>query len=355
MSNLKSRKVNSKANSKNILTSLVVPALVAVVAIILAIVLGFNQGLDFKGGLLVSVTAETQNLQEEIEYNTFKDSVDSVLEANGVKGSVYLVEENAVTYQDVLVVKIDYSASEQDTSAIVEAIKSGLVSEFYSSLSSQEIELRNLVQVSTFGSVVDAWNIVSTILASLVALLIICVYIGFRSDVHTAMLSLLSAVISNLLAVSLIVITRVQTYQMMLAVVPFVAVLSAMLTFMFVKKAKSILKENDNFVRKSNYALADEAIKRTKKKTLLFVGLFACTLLLVALVNLANPILFLGFALVEAIIATTYTSLYIMPALFGLTYVRKVKREKTKKIEKQEKLEEADVLKETDLNNLVSN
>ena len=71
-------------------------------AIILAICVGFNKGMDFKGGIIVSVMAEEQNLEEEKEYSTFKYRLDEVLEENGVKGSIYLLEKDSVSYNDVL-------------------------------------------------------------------------------------------------------------------------------------------------------------------------------------------------------------------------------------------------------------
>ena len=102
-----------KSISKNIITSLFIPVVVCLLGIILSVVVGFNQGLDFKGGVIVSVVSETADLNDGKEYAVFKSKVDSVLLDNNVSGSVYIIEKDAITYNDVLVVKIDYKGTEE--------------------------------------------------------------------------------------------------------------------------------------------------------------------------------------------------------------------------------------------------
>lgn len=346
-------KASRKIRSKNIITSLVVPALLVVFAVVLGVFCGFNQGINLRGGILVSVVAENYDLQSGEEYSEFVGEVNSVLSENKVSAVSYQLQKDNASFNDVLVVKIDYQNDDADD--VVNAIQSGLVSKFYSGLTAEEIDLRNLVVVSTFGSSFDAWTLVYTALATLVALLLICVYVGFRSGLYTSVITLLGGIIANALAVSLLIITRVQTGLETVAIVPVVTILASMLSYVFVNKAKNILKNSDKFDRKSNYALADETTEMLLDKQVKVLGAFAAAVLLVGLININNPVIFFAIAVVEAIIASLYTSMFVIPAIFGLTFVRKIKKEKTKKVEKQEKLDEVEVLKETDLDNLTSN
>lgn len=352
MNNIKSKKATPC--SKNIITSIIAPVLVLIVAVTVGLIAGFNKGLDFKGGVIASVNSQAYNLTDEKEYSAFKNKVDAVLNENSVEGYIYSVEKDSTTYDDVLVVKIDISGYKGNKLALVNSLKSDLIAEFYSDVELNQIEYRNLVSVSIFSSVVDMWHLISTILACLVSLLLICLYVGFRVDFHTAVLCLLSAPISIALTFSLIMLTRVKLYQSILAIIPMITICASMLTFIFAKKVRKLLK-TDAYVRKSNYILADDSVNAFKTGLIKFFAVLLFALILVALLNISNPVLFFALSIAEALIATIYTSLYIIPALFGLTFVRKVKQEKAIKEHKNEKLVEAEVLKETDLDNLVSN
>lgn len=352
---IKNKIKNCKFNfSKNIITSLFVPALAVVLALVLGIIVGFNQGMDFKGGIYVSVLSENKNLEVAEEYNQFKTDVDTVLEANGVSGSIYIVETESTTYSNVLVVKINYTAD--DAKSKVTAIENGLKNTFFEGVSDGEIENRNLLSVSTFGSNVSGLDILSTILASLIATLAICIYIFARSGLFSAVLSFLSAFVSNALAWALILFSRVPVNKETLAVVSVVSIVSTIVTFLFTRKAKVLLASTSEYERKSNFELANNAVKSILYPTML-IGAFALIALIVfGALNISVPVLYFSLALICATVSIVYTNLFIIPAIFGLAYVRKVKKQKEKKkAEETTKLTEQEVMAETDLDNLVSN
>lgn len=341
--------------SKNFVLSIIVPLAVTLLAVVMFFAFGINKGMDFKGGVIASVVAEGVNLEDDKQYQTFKDAVDVILNENGVNGYIYMTEKDANTYEDILVVKIDISASGAKTSKIVNAIKSDLISEFYSDVSEDEIELRNLVNVATFGQSANIANLVAVALATLVSLIAVCVYLGFRSDIHTAMYAILAGGISNILTIALILITRVKMNLVDFTVVPVVAILSAVLTFTFVKKAKETLKSSEKYERKNNFILANDVISNNIGKTTKVFAAVGASLVLLALVNISNPVLFFAISLLEGLVASLYTTLFIIPAIFGITYVRRIKKEKAKKLQQVSKLSETEVLKETDLDKLTSN
>lgn len=356
MSNLKNKLNNTRVNfSKNIVTSVIIPCAVLILAIVLGAVLGFNKGFDFNGGILVSVVADTADFSETTEYNEFKNNVDEILLDNGVNGSVYLREKEGTAYKDVLVVKIEYTGTSEEKAELSKEIEKDLIQKFYAETSANEIELRHLVSVSSFGASSNLWTVLSAILASIITVLAICVYIFFRSGLNTAVLALISGVVANMLTFALALITRVQISTFSLAIIPFVGILSALATFMFAKKAEKIVKSTDKFERKSNFVLANETVKSNLFGKLL-VAITGCLIALVlGLLNITNPVIYFGLLTFEAVVAITYTSLFIIPAIFGLTFVRKFKKEKVKKQKADDNLKEEEVLKETDLDNLVSN
>lgn len=353
MNKLKNKLKNINFNfAKNIYTSIVVPALILVVALVIGLCFGFNKGMDFNGGIIVSVVTDEYNLEIAEDYGTFKGKVDKILQDNGVSGSVYLTEKHSEYQDDILIVKINYTG--ENAESIVDGIKKGLIDKFYAG-EEVLVEQNNLVQVSTFGSSVDNWKIIASILATLVAVIAICVYVGLRTlSMHTPVMAFISALGSSLFATSLVILTRIQVNIFSLAIIPMVAIISMLCAFIYANKTKEILKVGD-YERKSNAKLANDSVKSSLHITA-YLTIVACIVSLIfTFANVASIVSHLGLMLLVSVIAVAYNYVFVLPAIYALTYVRKVKKEKVKKEHKSEKLEESEVLKETDLDNLVSN
>ena len=90
-------------------------------------------------------------------------------------------------------------------------------------------------------------------------------------------------------------------------------------------------------------------------KKLLIAAISALAIVLFSLTNITNNVLDFGLALLMSLVAIMYTYLFVCPPVFALTFVRKIKKERQKEKVEEAKLNEAEVLKETDLDNLVSN
>ena len=337
MNKLKNKLQNTKANfAKNFVLNLVVPAVLVVAALVVGIVFGFNKSIDFGGGVMVSVVADNNDLTVATEYNQFVGEVNEVLAENKVGGAVYLLEKDSTTYKDVLVVKIAYNGTEEQTKALADGLKSGLIEKFYAQTSESEIELRNLVVASEFGPSVDSYTVLASVLATLVTVLLICIYALLRSGLDTAVLALLSAVASNVLTFALLMLTRVPLTAPTVSLIPLVAIASALVTFMFAHKAKQNAK-SDEYARKQNYVLANNTVKSGLYNTVFVAASAIVVAAAFALVNVCSPVLWFGLALVAGTIAVVYANLFVVPAIFALTFVRKVKKEKVKKEQKAEK------------------
>lgn len=357
MNKLKTKLENTSYKfSKNFLYSLIFPAVLVVLTIIIAACVGFNKSMDFKGGLMVSVMSETANFDKVDEYNSFKEQVDDVLKANGVKGSVYTKELDATTYNNVLVVKIEVSASKEDTETLANALKGDLVQQFYPALDEAEINNRHLIVVSDFNGFVSSWTMLATALASLVAIIAVCVYMGFRVGLHAGVLGAVVSIFNLVLTYMLILVTRVKLYEASLAVTPFVVLISLLGTYLFERRAKRLLKANTKYEKANNYELADDAVKHGIFKYLSLGCVSVALLLVFGLINACNPIVHISLAFIEAILIVLYTMIMVVPGFYAMTYVRQHKKVKVKQNKKIEtKLDEVEILKETDLDNLTSN
>ena len=329
MSKLKTCIVKSNYSfSKKLYKALIVPAVVAVLALVFMFAFGFNKGMEFKGGVIASVMSQTTDFEDFGGYNQLKADVDVVLEENNVRGNIYSIENDLTTYNKVFVVKIAYNSNEANEQALVDGIKEGLINKFYSETSAEEIENRNLVVVSTFEGQVSSWTIVSSILATFVTTLAICLYMAFRMGLHASVLGLLASIYNNVLVFALIMVTRVQLGLFTLSLLPFVSILSLLYVFLFERRAKRLEKTNEKYVKLSNYELVDDAILHGFDKYLFITCFAVASLVVLSLFNIMNPVFNLCLAYIEAILVIVFTGLYVTPSLFALTYVRKYKKNK---------------------------
>lgn len=355
---------NIKYNfSKNLFKALIAPIVAVVLAIVFMFTIGFNRDMDYRGGLYVSVVAVSQTTGEKLdltkteEYNAFKKDVDDVLIANNVKGNVYTVEVNDMQ-ESVLVVKFAFDGNETEKQALIESIKSDLVTKFYSTTPSEDLENNHLVIVAPFGNAIRLKSVeyLTTVLATLVCSIVVCVYIAIRMGLNAGILSLCAGLFNNVFAMSLICIARVQLTYTTIIVFPFVTIVSILSAYLYLKKTKDLLYTTNNYDRKSNFELADDAVKKTISKQLLLAGITGIGLLVLGLFNICNSVFFLSLSLFTSVACILYTNLLLLPGLFARTYVRKVKKNKPKTEKKQDDtLTEEQVMKETDLDNLVSN
>ena len=348
--------MNSKRGfSGNFLKFLILPCVVFVLALVFAFVFGYNKGMDYKGGIEISVMADGNYNNDAEKYNEFKNTVAEIVEDNDVSVSAYIKELDSSTYNTVLVIKGTYAGEDVDT--VVANLKSDLVAVFYSERNEAEIDNLHLVTVSTFGGFVSSWQILSAVLASLVMAIFVCIYLGFRTGVYSAFFGFVLAVFADLLTYALIMVTRVKINAYTIAIVPFATLFTLILAFIFVRRTKRLLATDQKYEKQSNFELANDAVMHNIKKKNFYGYLTLILALGFALCNVGNELINFGLAIFESFIVIYYTYMFVMPGFFALTFVRKVgKKQNNKSVNTNEKkLTQEEVFKETDLDNLTTN
>lgn len=348
--------INTKYKfSKNLYRALIAPCLIFILALIFGLTLGVNKGMDIKGGIVTSVVAGTDiNLYDTSEYNQFKQRVDNVLKANDVNGQVYTIEVNEMQ-EYTLVVKFSYEKANKDE--LITNLKNDLINEFYSSSPIEDIENNNYVFVSTFGNSIDNTVAITTVLATVICAIVMCIYIMARMGLNAGVMSFLASMFNNIFVVALTIVARVPVTYASVIVFPFVTIISILATMIYLKKTKELITSTDKYEKQSNFVVADDAVKQTLSKQLLLAGTSASCLLVIGLLNVLNSVLFVSIALFTCVACMLYTNLLLVPGLYARTYVRKVRKNKKdkQKIEQKDTLTQEQVMKETDLDNLVSN
>lgn len=358
MSNIKANKSNKTFNfSKNFFKSLIAPIVAVILAVVFAFTFGFNKSMDYNGGIVASIVFGVDvNLEDSNTYNLYKQNVDGILETHGISGDVYSVEVND-KQEYTLVVKFAYNGSEEDQKELITNLKADLKQEFYSEMSDDDLKKNNYVLVEAFGSVVDNNLVLYTALSTLVCALVMCVYIALRNGINAGVLSFLLAILSNVLTISLIMVTRVPLTYATIAVVPFVTIISVIASIVYIKKAKNLLANSQSYDKKDNHVLANDTANESLRSQVILASVVAVALVCIGLTNIFNSVLYLSISFLVAVASVLYTTVLLLPWLFAKTFVRKVKKTKTtKETNKTErKLTEDEVMQETDLDNLVSN
>lgn len=357
MSKIQNKLSNTKFNfSQNFFQSLIAPIVACVLALIFTFTFGFNKGLDYSGGVLVSVVAGVDvNLQDSKTYNEFKERVDNVLLDNEVTGDVYSIEINDKE-EYTLVVKFAYNGTSAQKNTLLNNLKEDLKAEFYSQLTDEDLQNTNYIIVSTFGSAVSKTILLYIVLSTIVSVIAMCAYIACRFGLNIGMLTLLMSGFNTIVTVALFMLTRIQMVYATFAVIPFVAIASVVAAVIYLKKAKDMFANSQKYEKESNVVLANDAVKSTLSNQILFACLSALAFLVLGIFNICNSVLHLSLAFFVAVVVIAYSNVLVLPGLFAKTFVRKQKKSKKVKEEKQEKkLTEEEVMQETDLDNLVSN
>ena len=357
MSKLQNKLSNTRYNfSKNFFKALIAPVVAVILAVIFTFTFGFNKSLDYSGGVLVSVVAGVDvNLQDSKTYNEFKDRVDKVLLENNITGDVYSVEVNDKE-ENTLVVKFAYSGTSKQKTTLISDLKSDLKAEFYNQMTDEDINNNKYVLVSTFGSSVSKTILLYVVLSTIISVILMCAYIAIRFGLNAGMLSMLMAGFNTAMTVALFMVTRIQMLYATFAVIPFVAIVSVIAALVYIKKAKDMFTNTQKYTKETNEVLANDAVKATLSNQILLSAVSGLALLIIGLFNICNSVLYLALAFFVAVAVVLYSNTLLLPGLFAKTFARKQKKVKQQKQNVEEKkLTEEEVMKETDLDNLVSN
>lgn len=352
-----SKKINYNF-SKNLYKALILPITIIILAVLMFFFVGFNKGIELKGGIIASVNVGIENdLSNKKTYSDIKKQVDDIIEENDSVGKIYTIEINDLE-ENVLVVKMEYKGKSREKS--ISDIKTQLIQKFYSTTSLEDIENKNLIEVSVFGSSLNKIDLLKTTLATFIALVLMAAYVIIRQGLNAGVNAFVSSGLNIITAVALMIILRIKVDTLSMLVVPFTAVISMFSAFVYRNKIKNMLNYSDKYEKLSNETLANDALEKTAKIYLIMQISFSVAFILTAISSLivggiSSSLAWLMLAFILSLAIINYNNFMCLPGVFARTYTRKVKKTKIKKEVKTEKLDEAEVLKETDLDNLVSN
>lgn len=329
MNKLRNKIENSKINfASKFFKGILISTLIVVIALVFGLCFGPNKTLDYKGGIIVSVVADTQtNLNEKDEYKAFKKELDEVLNENNINGKVYTVEINEQE-EYTLVVKAENNFKKSELSEKLLEVKNEIVLKF--GLNAEDVENNNLVIVDTFGSSVPSKLWLSIALSTLIAIVIGAIYIFTRAGLFAGVTSVIYSLFNIVIYSAITIATRVPMSYASIYIFPAIAILSLITSFLFAKKVSVLLKESEKYEKESNDVLVNDAIKSNLYPQVVYSLGLCIFALVIGLANITNSVLFLALELFIAVATVFLTNLFILPGFYAKNYVRKVKKNRQK-------------------------
>lgn len=325
----------SKFNFTKNLKWFIIPSIaIFVVGIILLCTLGFNFGLDFTGGSIMTVYANNEALVEDAEvydiddrgsYQAMQQKIESVLAEFDLSGSSYQsttidIADLGVYHGQAIVVK--FQNAQQETSDILSTnsqIEARLVEEFGYSASPSAVANGGIVTPNASTEMV-----VNAFIAIIVALVLIAIYVGLRFGVTSAFTATLCLFHDILITSSLVLMMRLTVNFSFIAALVVVMCYSACNQIIMLSRLKEY-QRSGRFEGEKNETIANAATKETLT-SLIFSTLIALfCMLLIGIIGVSDMRAF-AFPIVIGILSTFYSSVFLAPGLWSIAFKRKNKK-----------------------------
>lgn len=341
---------------KNLKWFLIAPIAIILVGIILFSTIGFNLGLDFTGGSVLTVYSNNggQIMQEDgvtpvkqydltnnSDYNEFKAVIENTLREQGVKGNIVFQTTNLnlkdIVNEDTegqaLLVKyqnIDGLSPDEITQKNIE-IKEVLL---------QKLDYNNQVDFEksvVLGGVITATAsselLMKAFIAMLVAIVLILIYIIIRFEITSGMAAILALFHDLFVVASLVLMFRITINSSFIAALVTILGYSINNTIIIFDRIRENIKTG-KYETATNAMIANASVKETMTRSIYTTITTFITIALVAAIGVSD-IRDFALPIVFGIIAGFYSSVFLTPGLWALAY-RGPKKRKIKVKEEAE-------------------
>ncbi len=326
---------NSKFNyCKNLKWFLIAPLVIIFVGIILLCTVGFNLGIDFTGGSIITIYANEQgiiktenapvyDISKDGDYNAMKDRINKVFaEFEGV--SVDIFRTSSMDVAEVgsgKAMQIQYKNKSDDeiestNKAIREALQKefGYVDGYEAAVSAPE----------TVTATASSELLMNAFIAMIVAIAFILIYVALRFELTSGLAAILALFHDLMIMASLVLIFRIQINSSFVAALVTILGYSINNTIVIFDRIRENIK-GGTFAKANNAQIANASVKETMTRSFFTTLTTIITIALVAIIGVSDirefalPILF-------GIGAGFYSSVFITPGLWAIAYKPKKKK-----------------------------
>lgn len=315
---------NTKFNfAGNLKYFLIAPLAIALVGLILLFTVGFNKGIDFTGGTILNLVLG-DDLNNQAYYTEAITKIDDVIEENGLKVSLYQLNETdsglalSIRYQD------KKGLSEEEMNDLNEKVREELLVKFGLDPNNDE-DAQKIQDSQRIGATTSAELLTNAFLSLLVVVAAILVYIGFRFELTSGMAAILALFHDVIIMGALVLIFRIQINSSFIAALITIVGYSINNTIIIFDRIRELSK-SELYEKAPNQVIANTAIKDTLTRSIYTTITTFVTILCVAILGVPSIQEF-ALPIIFGLLAGAYSSIFIAPGLWAIAYTKK----KTKK------------------------
>ena len=284
---LRNTKFNFVRNGRSVF---IAPAVILLVGVIVLAFLGFNLGLEFTGGTIVSVSADGEHTKAEIEtkMDSYNVKYSITEEQNTSGGTNYSIKFNAT----------------DKTEDIIKDLHNYFNAEDWNSAES--------IQASTTKE-----TILGVFLSILAALAGLIIYMLIRFKFTAGIATILALVHDVLMICSLMVIFRIQVNASFIAAILTVMAYSINNSLVVFDRVRSYEKNNVN--NDTVEQIVNKSITRTLGRSILTVGTTLATLLVLTIISLVmqlSSLIEFALPIIFGLFAGTYSSMFLIGPMY---------------------------------------
>lgn len=306
-SNSSMKKFKEKLNNFSFTSKLKICSIISSVLIIAGILIisifGFNLGIDFVGGTVLNVKVGSV-LEAGNNYSIVSTQVSNIIEQNGFK--VGYIQQEGVGEEATVTVRFMDKANltEAQLEDEIEDIKSQLETELTLNNENLSVTVSNGSRIAPSSS---KSLIINSILAILIAVILILIYIAIRFELLSGLTAILMLIHDVLIMCALVAIFRIQINAGFIAALITIigySINNVIIVFDRIRENK----KKESFQDATNNELADASIKEVFSRAMLTALTTIVSILALTIVGVPSikefliPIL---FGLVSGIYSST--------------------------------------------------
>lgn len=294
---MKANKFKQKLNDFNFTSKLKICAIISATLILIGILIlsifGFNLGIDFTGGTVLNVKVGSV-LEEGNNYSILSSQVTNIVEDNGFK--VGYIQQEGIGDEATITIRFKDKANltENQMQEEIDALKQDLQAGLSIGGETLNVEISNGSRIAASSS---KSLIINSILAILIAVILILIYIAIRFELLSGLTAIMLLVHDVLIMCTFVAIFRIQINGGFIAALITIigySINNVIIVFDRIRENK----KKDAFIGQSNSAIANASIKEVFSRTMLtalttIVAILALTVLGVSSIReFLLPILF---------------------------------------------------------------
>lgn len=338
---------------KNLKWFLIAPVVIIVVAIILLSTVGFNLGMDFTGGSVMTICANQNGVIEGVEsydindngdYKAMQNKINEVLKKHGLSASVYqttTMDIDELNYSGTGITVKFKNESGADADKITETnrlIQQDLLTAFGYNDSILNGEYA-VVNGGTITATASGELLMNAFIAMIVALVLILIYVAFRFEITSGLATILALFHDLLIVTSFVLIFRITINASFIAALVTILGYSINNTIIIFDR----IRENERsgkFEKAPNSMIANVSVKETMMRSVFTTITTFVTIALVAVIGVPD-IRDFAIPIAIGIIAGFYSSVFLTPGLWAIAY-KPSKRSKKRQDKEKQKIAKAE-------------